>query len=169
MNPRELFDFDYEKKNLVWKIARCTRIKVGNVAGCLRPDGYRQLKIDYKVYLAHHVSWAWHRGEWSEHQLDHINRDKDDNRIENLRISTMEGLSDHQANHQNLGICKNNTSGYTGVSWDKSRQKWSAKIWFKDKCIYLGRFDQFKDACLARENAKAKYHKFQPLQVELNG
>lgn len=52
-----------------------------------------------------------------------------------------------------------NTSGHSGVKWDKEREKWIAEIRFKNKIYYLGRYEKKEDAIKAREEAEEKFHK----------
>lgn len=83
---------------------------------------------------------------------DHINRDKLDNRRCNLRPAT-----DRQSNC-NRGKPNNNTSGYTGVCWDKAREKWYVQIQVNGKNMYIGRYDDLKEAVRVRNKAVLKYH-----------
>jgi len=85
-----------------------------------RRNGYRRriLTIDYKIYRAHRVIWLWMTGDWPPQEVDHINRDALDNRWSNLRLATRE------LNARNRSRAKNNTSGVTGVCWDKSQNRW---------------------------------------------
>lgn len=83
--------------------------------------------------------------------IDHINHNKADNRKFNLRA-----CSQHE-NNMNRSIVPNNTSGVTGVFWDKKLNKWGAGIGFKGKYIYLGRFENFEEATKARKEAEEKY------------
>ena len=151
---RELFDYDGE--NLRWKNKShpCSHCKIGSVAGYLNYDGYRHIRIRGKIYKAHRLVWLWHHGTWPNPEADHINRIPSDNRIENLREAT------HQENSENRGIRNDNTSSQTGVSWYKPTKKWVAHIGVGGKQIHLGYFDDFDEACAAREEAKIKYHLF---------
>jgi hypothetical protein len=83
---------------------------------------------------------------------DHINRNRLDNRRKNLRTVT------HQQNAFNPKIGKLNTSGFIGVSWDKITRSWKTHITLNNKYIHLGRFNNLKDACLARIQAEKKYY-----------
>ena len=83
--------------------------------------------------------------------IDHANGNKLDNRKSNLRECTI------QQNSFNKGIRTNNTSGVTGVVWDKSRNKWHAKIQINGKLIYLGTFKEKEDAIQARRQAEIDY------------
>lgn len=78
-------------------------------------------------------------------EVDHINRDKLDNRRANLRVV------DHPTNQRNTGPQANNTSGYKGVTWDKNRQKWVAKTRHLGKHIFIGRFGTAEEAADAYE------------------
>lgn len=83
--------------------------------------------------------------------VDHRNHKKFDNRKSNLRIVS------HQVNMFNKERYINNTSGITGVSWDKQKNKWRSQISHNKKRIYLGVFDNFDDAVKARKEAEEKY------------
>ena len=83
--------------------------------------------------------------------IDHINRNGLDNRKTNLR------LSNYQQNAFNSKIPSNNTSGIKGVYWDKARNKWHSQIMVNQKMIYLGRFNDLKEAVRSREKAEANY------------
>src|SRR5947209_3379641 len=76
-------------------------------------------------------------------EVDHINCNKLDNRKENLRIVN------HQQNHFNRPKMQNTSSRYKGVSWNKSKNKWSAKIMKDGRQNYLGRYDSEEDAARA--------------------
>ena len=83
--------------------------------------------------------------------VDHINGDPLDNRRDNLRVVTV------QENCMNQGMSKRNKSGITGVSWNKSANKWEAKIAYKKKQIHLGCFDNLADGAKARKDAEKEY------------
>ncbi len=83
--------------------------------------------------------------------IDHINGDRGDNRISNLRVVTS------TENNRNKAINKNNTSGVTGVTWSKSRRKWIAQIHIGKIGKALGGFDRVEDAIAARKNAETRY------------
>ena len=83
--------------------------------------------------------------------IDHINRNRLDNRKCNLRICTM------QQNCMNQNKRSNNTSGYTGVLWDKAKNKWTARIKVNYKQIFLGYFNDLEEAIEVRKEAEIKY------------
>lgn len=82
---------------------------------------------------------------------DHINNNGFDNRRKNLRPAS------HQMNLANRGPQVNNTSGYKGVTWDKSRDKWKAQIKVMQKCVFVGRFDDKVEAAKAYNQAAKKH------------
>ena len=84
--------------------------------------------------------------------VDHINGNTLDNRKQNLRI-----CSQQQNTMNNSNIRSNNTSGYKGVTWDKSKNKWTAQITVNYKNIHLGRYDKIEDAIKERQKAEIKY------------
>ena len=85
-------------------------------------------------------------------EIDHIDRDKLNNRRSNLRECS------HSGNMINRGIQKNNKSGIPGVCWDNGRSKWMAHAKVNRKTINLGRFDSIDDAVKARKQAEIKYY-----------
>lgn len=113
--------------------------------------GYRQGTFDYNRYLAHRVAWALHYGYWPDDTLDHVNHDRADNRIENLRQVSQ---SD---NMKNMKRHSNNTSGATGVCWYARYRKWIANIKVGGRSIHLGYFADMQDAIAARKAAETRY------------
>ena len=131
-NEEVYFDLEYASKILehTWWIAK---------------NGYPTATIENKNIPMHiFLEFKWH---------DHQNQNKLDNRSSNLRPCTK------QENQRNCGIGKNNTSGFTGVTWSKNRQKWVAQIMVDYKTINLGRFTNKEDAVRARLQAEVKYFK----------
>ena len=133
--------------------------KVGRTANNVNAYGYRRIGIDGERYLAHRIAWLYVYGEFPKAHLDHINRDRLDNRIANLRVAT------DAENLQNQAVRTDNTSGVKGVSWDKKRKKWFAKITHKYKQIALGCYESIEDAAAAYATAKAKFHTFNPASI----
>jgi len=103
-----------------------------------------------KTYNAHRVIWLLVFGRWPENQIDHINQDRTDNRIVNLRDVTNECNAKNQKKH------RNNTSGYVGVC-KHSCGKWQVHITVNSKMKYLGLFENIEDAAAARAAADIKY------------
>lgn len=113
--------------------------------------GYHLGALDYKMLKAHRVIWALVYGRWPQGEIDHINRVRDDNRIENLREANP------KEQRRNMSKHKHNTSGVMGVSFDKARGLWRANVWENNKQVYLGRFKTMEEAIKAREDALTHY------------
>ncbi len=144
---------------ITWKESESPKIPCGTVAGHLYKSGYRMIRVRGVSYNAHRIAWALHYGEWPRHQIDHINRVRDDNRICNLRHCT------NAQNQQNAKIRSNNTSGVPGVSYKPLDGKWVAYINVNGKRHQLGRYVSKQDAIAAREDGKRLYHAFHPVQI----
>lgn len=150
----KLLAYDPECGLLTWKVSRGT-VKAGSVAGSPNGKGYLQVALHGKDYLAHRLAWLLHTGSWPSQHLDHINGQKTDNRMDNLRECS------NAQNQQNRGKPSNNTSGVQGVCWHKRDKKWQAQIAVDGKRINLGYFETIEEAVAARAEAKAHYHTFQ--------
>jgi hypothetical protein len=146
----DILRYDAETGNFFWKIKTNSRAPVGELAGKNSLTyGYRQIGINKKLYRAHRLVWFYFHGTWPSEQIDHINGCRSDNRIENLRVVT------HQQNAWNLQKAKNNSkSGYLGVCWKKSHNKWKAEIRLNGRKTFLGYFDTALEASEAYQNAK---------------
>lgn len=129
-----------------------TRIKNGLVAGCADSKGYWKISIDGKSYRAHRLVWLYVFGKFPNVLLDHINRNKSDNRFHNLREA---GYSENNQNHK---INKRNTSGVTGVHFHKKSQKWHAMISINKKPKYIGSFANIQEAKEARLRAEKEIY-----------
>lgn len=110
--------------------------------------GYRVGLIDGQTHRAHRVVWALYFGRPPEGQIDHINGDRSDNRIENLReVTALE-------NSRNRAIQNNNSSNHSGVHWSNRYHKWIARISIKGERKHLGVFDSLEAALAARRQAE---------------
>ena len=120
------------------------RVIAGTEAGGSDKNGYIQIGVDGTQYLAHRLAWLYVHGYMPENNLDHIDRDPGNNRIENLReVSQV-------CNLRNCGNRVNNSSGVKGVSLDRGRGKWGAHIRVPGRKITIGQYADFDDAVCAR-------------------
>jgi hypothetical protein len=133
--------FFYEHGKLLRKIG-IKGSPVFTEVGTMKPKGYMVAVVDGKMYRVHHLIWMYHHGQFVP-ELDHINRQRNDNRIENLRPCT---------HSQNLGNARARVHKYKGVTFCRATQKWRAQL-----NGHLGRFDTIEEAALAY-NAAAVEH-----------
>ena len=152
-NLKKYFAFDPETGVLKWIVKHGNR-RPGHVAGCLTDCGYLVASLDGIQYRVHRIGWALHYGEWPVSGLDHINTDKTDNRIVNLRLA-----SDWE-NQANVGkMSKPASSVHKGVVWHKKSQRWRARIRVHGRGrLDLGCFKNEEDAARAYAEAAALYH-----------
>lgn len=149
---QNFIDYDPSTGRMIWKKVLGNRTKPGSICGGnIDGKGYGRVCFEGKQYRAHRVAWALHYGKEPMGVIDHINGDKLDNRISNLRDVTQ------QENVFNSKLGKNNSSRITGVVWHKKAEKWCAQIMVNRKQIYLGLFESKNKAIKARKNAEQKY------------
>jgi hypothetical protein len=119
---------------------------------CVNFEGYLHGVIHGNGFRAHRVAWAMHHGQWPTAEIDHINGNRADNRMSNLREATS------AENSRNMRMMARNKSGVTGVFWHKSRRRWIAEIKGADsKPIHIGNFVIFQDAVDARKQAEREH------------
>jgi hypothetical protein len=150
---KSILDYNPETGIFVWKVKFSKKINIGDVAGTKDSKGYIAIKVNKKTYASHRIAWLYIYGYIPEKQIDHINGNRVDNRICNLREAT------NQENQFNRQIQKNNTSGVKGVCWSNQQNKWVARIRANGKRITLGLFDNLELAELVINEARLKYHK----------
>lgn len=149
---KELLSYDKVSGNFTCLVATSSRRRKGDVVGCIdKSNRYRVIGIDGVQYLAHRLVWLYCYGHFPKGQIDHKSHCRDDNSLDNLRVTSSTG------NNRNKTISKRNTSGYNGVYWDSKNKKWRARIKRKNKNIELGSFDNKLDAAKARKDGDIKY------------
>ena len=124
----------------------------GNKAGVLMESGYIKIVINRKPYRAHRLAWVYIYGVWPK-EIDHINGDRADNRIENLRVVTK---SQNQMNRKALS--RPTASGVKGVTFHSKTGKWRTRIMVGKKMISLGLYATVEEAASVRRKAAEKYH-----------
>jgi hypothetical protein len=128
-------------------------MKIGDKAGNLRSDGYMQLKIYSVNYFMHRIIWAYYYSVIPNNlEIDHIDGNKANNMIENLRLATRS-----QNNSNNKRAHRNSKSNILGVHWHKARSKWVALIGKNNKDFHLGYFVNQEDAIAARKAAELQH------------
>lgn len=153
---KELFDYDADTGNLVWKVDRGTNKMTGKVAGSLTRSGYLAISIENRHHLAHRLVWLWHHGCMPTHEIDHINGVRHDNQIKNLREAT---CAENSQNRRKA--IPTNKIGLLGVT--KKNGRWRAQIWLNYQNIHIGYFatpEKAHDAYLAK---KRELHPFQTI------
>ncbi|WP_241622504.1 HNH endonuclease [Rosenbergiella australiborealis] len=130
-------------------------VKKGSLAGNKNKSNYVVIRINHKAYRAHRLAWLYTYGMWPTGMLDHINNDRSDNSIYNLREAS------NSENNQNKNLAKNNLCGIKGVFWNKHKRRWEASCSLNGKRYVLGRFKNISDAerevRLFREKAHGEF------------
>lgn len=146
----DLLSYNPDDGLLRWKVGGSGR-NLGQIAGWKHNRGYVAIEVLGGTYLAHRVAWFISTGEFPKNQIDHINGDRSDNRLNNLREVT------NAQNAQNKRCARiDNKAGALGVRL--MRNKWQARITTNGKTIHLGSFDSKELASVAYVEAKRKQH-----------
>lgn len=143
--------FDYKDGILYWKVRLSNAQKIGNRVGSITNRNYLATSINNKSFLVHRLIFAWHHGYYPK-QIDHIDGNRQNNKIENLRPCN------YAENNWNAKLRKNSSSGIKNVYWQKSTQKWAVALRKHKKYIYLGCFADLELAELVATEARNKYH-----------
>lgn len=130
--------------------------KIGKPAGTIATNGYVYINIGKKLYSAHRLALALTYGKEPSGHVDHINRNRADNRLVNLR----ECPTKQKGNAQNSSLRSDNTSGFVGVHWFPRTSSWQAYINADGKRKHLGYFKDLEAAKNAYALAKRKQHRF---------
>lgn len=148
---RQLLDYDPATGIFTWRVTVARNRKAGQVAGSASTQGYVVITINGRTYKAHRLAWFHVYGSWPALMLDHINQNRSDNRISNLRLA--DAVLNGKNRKPNRG-----REGATGATFIQSRQRWIASIIVDKKRMHLGSFIRQKDAVAAYAAAKEKFH-----------
>lgn len=140
----------------VWLVPPSNFMRPGDKAGNKNSQNfYVTIKVKRRVFRAHHLAWLYVHGEWPAHQIDHINGDRSDNRIANLRLATP---SENAQNKRKCGT--RNSTGYLGATFHKQSGKFQAQIKYDGKARHLGLYDTPEQAAAVYLKAKREHHPF---------
>ncbi len=154
---RETLRYNRKTGVFTWRASR-PGLRIGDTAGCLRPDGYLVIRVDGFLYRANRLAWLYVHGRWPTADAEHRNGVRHENRIRNLREAT------RSQNLQNLRRAKaNNKSGMLGVCLHQQSGKWRATIKADGKQRHLGLFTDKDEAHAAYLAAKRELHPFSTL------
>lgn len=150
---KEWLRYDANTGKFFWVKRPAQTVRAEDVAGSKDGNGYVRIRIKGTEYLAHRLAWLFAKGEDPlERFIDHLNCDRGDNRIENLRIV------DHKENNRNRRKAKGTSSKFKGVSWNAKTGKWTSQIYAQGRQRYLGSFDIEEDAHEAYRRAAIELH-----------
>ncbi len=158
----ECFIYDEVAGVLTWRSRPLTHFKslrscaawnarfAGKPAGGLN-KGYVRVEINGKPVGCHSIIWAMSYGDYPDGLIDHVNGNRSDNRLTNLRVT------DYVGNAKNQRTPKNNTSGAIGVHWNEQIGKWMSSIRVSNKLLHLGCFQDIDEAITVRKRAEVIY------------
>lgn len=148
---KELLHYDPETGHFTWRVTRGSKAPAGTVAGS-PSRGYTLICVDQKLYKAHRLAFLYMLGSIPDLDIDHVNRDRSDNRWVNLRPATS------SENKFNAGPHRDCKSGHRGVHWFKPHQKWCARGMLRGKAHHIGYFEELADAVTASEAWRKEHH-----------
>ena len=143
--------FEYRDGELYWKISLAHKIKINDMAGSINNGGYKRVGVNNKDYLNHRLIFLMHYG-FLPAEIDHIDGNKVNNNIENLREAT------RSENNCNVRTRADNTSGVKGVCWHKRDKKWQVRVTVNGKEKHFGIYHDIEVAKFIAETMRYKYH-----------
>jgi hypothetical protein len=148
---KSVLNYNPETGVFTWKVNKSKRSKIGHIAGW-KDNGYIRIELNGKTYRAHRLAWLYVNGEFPSNLIDHIDGNRSNNKISNLRKAT------YLENSQNYKTPKTNKSGVKNVSWYKTMKKWVVTLGINGKKKTIGYFDDLELAELVAIEARDKYH-----------
>lgn len=150
----EQLAYDPETGAITWRLSKKGNSGAGTSAGCNHPAlGYVLIGVLRQRLYGHRIAWLLTHGHWPEHQIDHINGNRADNRLANLRECS------HAENQQN-GLARRNRHGYPGVDQDPKTGKYRSRVVIGGVKHNMGGFDSPEQAHNAYLEAKQRLHPF---------
>jgi len=159
---KEVLNYNTETGIFTRLISTTIAVKVGDIAGRIKKNGYSEIMVDSKRYPSHRLAWLYVYGEMPKNEIDHIDGNPRNNSINNLRECN------RFEQHQNRASSKSGSSKYLGVYWHKTSNKWAAQIRSNKKSFHLGFFETEESAFNAYCSAKKLFHTFNPIPREVN-
>lgn len=154
MNYFDRLHYDQETGALTWAV-RAPGVRIGELAGSVNRYGYRVINLGRKPYRVGRLVWFLVHGEWPQGEIDHINGDKLDDRLSNLRVV------DRFGNAQNMpssAQANNHSCGLRGVTWNKQHRRWQSKLMANKVVYHVGYFRTPEEAHEAYMRLKARLH-----------
>ena len=150
---KEILGYDPETGVFTWRVATGRRNTPGKTAGCRTANGYTRIRADSCEYLAHRLAWLYAHGVAPDRPIDHIDGNKKNNAISNLRLTSC------SLNGQNQrAAMSHNRSGFLGVSLERQTGKFKASINISGKNVTLGRYQTASEAHRVYLQAKRVHH-----------
>ena len=160
MELKDVYAYNPETGIFTWKINK-TRARAGASTGCPNRGGYLRTVYEGVTYSVARLAWFLYYNEWPKNDLDHINGNRIDNSLKNLRLAT------RQQNMANKKYHKNSSSNFKGVYWRKSIKKWVASISLNKERFYLGAFNDEIEAARAYDlKAKELFGEYAKLNIK---
>lgn len=148
---RELLEYSPESGVFTWLVSPARQVKRGAVAGNVERSGYRRIRLDGVLYRAARLAWLYVHGEWPSGEVDHVNHQRSDDRISNLRDVS------HRTNcHNPAGPFAHGSTGKLGAH--RNGRRFAAKIVVDGRSVWLGRHVTPDAASAAYDAAKRQLH-----------
>jgi hypothetical protein len=154
----ELLNYDKESGKLYWKSKSSpySRIIVGEEAGCIRhykTNSYRIVVLKNTPYFVHRIIWLLVHKKWPDDQIDHIDGNSLNNKIQNLKSAS------NQENCRNQRKRLNNTTGHPNIYWHTGKKKYSVSLRFNGKLNHIKDYQTLEEAIIGRDLAWTNYCK----------
>lgn len=147
---KDILSYNPDTGHFLWRVERNVRIRAGARAGTQHSKGYRQVSIDFRLYLEHRLAFLYMTGAWPEQWLDHRDGDRSNNAWANLRPCSP------SENSQNTST-RASSSGIKGVYWCKTRSHWIARAKL-GRQVVQGAFSTLDAATDAVKQYRAALH-----------